>query len=256
MMPRLTNNTPHIDRRRFPLTLLVATLGLTALPARAATPATPAALEQALRQLLRDKPELVRDALETLQQRDALAATQRNQKALTDAAPALRSEVGSTVLGNPDGDVTLIEFIDYRCGYCKQLSASVDALLQHDPKLRVLIKHLPILGPESVAAAQLMLTIGKGADATRVHQALMAASSLDPATLQAIAQPQAWPPASTAAVNKALVTVQSLAERLGIQGTPALVIGGTLVRGALSTEQLALAVQTARQRRKPTVGAG
>lgn len=257
----LAQSPSTTGQRRVPLKLLAAALGLGAavLPARAATATaepSPAALEQALRQLLRARPELVREALDELARRETLDASRRSQKALADAGTVLRAEAGSTVLGNPAGDVTLVEFIDYRCGYCKILSASVDVLLQRDPQLRVLLKHLPILGPKSVAAAQLMLTVGNGADALHMHRALMAANSLDPAALQAIAHSPQWPPTSSAAVDKDLATVQALAGRLGIQGTPALVIGDALVRGALDTEPLAAAIQAARQRRKPALAVG
>jgi len=237
------------------------TVGAAASSALAQTTQPPAlqraAIERAVVDVLKARPELVRDALAQLERRDADNRAAAERKALAESGPALQSAAGSTVLGNPAGDVTLVEFIDYRCGYCKSLSASIDTLLQRDKQVRVLVKHLPILGPESVTAAQLMLTSGKGSEAARLHHALINAPALDPAAVKAIAASAPAPGASaTAAANQDLAAVAALAERLGIQGTPAIVIGDQLFRGALDVQQLEAAIQAARQQRKAKALAG
>ena len=244
--------------RSLVVTVFVALAGTaaTSTDAQAATaPATEpsqAAVEKAVKNLLKTQPELVRDALAQLERREAQDKTRQDKQTLAQSAKLIQAEAGSTVLGNPNGDVTLVEFIDYRCGYCKSLAASIDSLIQRDSQLRVLVKHLPILGPDSAQAAQLVLGVPQGATAQKVHRALLAAPSLDAASLQAIeAQFQLLPGPVTDA-NQGLVAVQGLAERLGIQGTPAIVVGGTLFRGAVGIEQLAAAIQAQRQQQKPS----
>lgn len=235
----------------------VAAVGACAQPAAAPKTQPPqAAVERAVIDVLKARPELVRDALAQLEQRDAEARMVSERKALAQSGKALQSVAGATVLGNPNGDVTLVEFIDYRCGYCKTLSTRIDTLLQRDKQLRVLVKHLPVLGPDSVAAAQLMLTAGPGADLPRLHHALMTAPTLDAVALQTFAQAAPKATADTAAVRKDLAEVAALAERLGIQGTPAIVVGDQLFRGAVDVAQLEASIQAARQARKAKTVAG
>jgi len=104
------------------------------------------AIEQAVQKLLRERPELVRDALMALEKKEA-AAKARHAKALIGKLGAvIASEQGATVLGNPLCNVTVIEFNDYRCGYCKQMASVIDAAVKANPDVRVLVKNLPILG--------------------------------------------------------------------------------------------------------------
>ena len=239
------------------LALLCAALPSGAVMAQAA--ASPQAIEQAVIQLLKGRPELVREALDELQRRELAGNVQQDRKTLAASAKALYDESDATVLGNPAGDVTLVEFIDYHCGYCKKLSTSIEALIQRDGQLRVLVKHLPILGPESIAAAQLVLSVGQGATAQQLHRALIGADSLDAASLQAISRqfgrPPDLKPADSIAVNRQLGEVRVLSERLGIQGTPAIVVGDVLFRGAVGTEQLAAAIDAARRAKLAQAGA-
>lgn len=241
---------------------LMAALLWPAAPALAQTAAAPSpqAIEQAVVKLLKARPELVREALDELQRRELAGHALQDRQNLAASAKALYDASDATVLGNPNGDVTLVEFIDYHCGYCKKLSASIEALIQRDGQLRVLVKHLPILGPESIAAAQLVLSAGQGAAAKQLHQALLGADTLDAASLQAISRqfgraPELKPDDSIAA-NRRLGEVRVLSERLGIQGTPAIVIGDVMIRGAAGTEQLAAAIDTARRAKQAQAQAG
>jgi protein-disulfide isomerase len=231
---------------------LLAALSL-ALPGGAAVAQTGAsaqasqAIEQVVIKLLKNRPELVRDALDELQRREQLARAQQERKALAASAKAIHDASDATVMGNPAGDVTLVEFIDYHCGYCKQLAPAIETLIQRDSQLRVLVKHLPILGPESIAAAQLALSAGQGATAQQVHKALLGADAIDATSLQAIGRQFGLKPIDVVAVNRQLGEVRVLSERLGIQGTPALIVGDVMFRGAVGTEELAAAIATARR---------
>nr|WP_316641235.1 thioredoxin domain-containing protein [uncultured Roseateles sp.] len=221
-----------------------------ALPGGAAiaqTGASPQAIEQVVIKLLKSRPELVREALDELQRREQTGNARQERKSLAAASKALNDESDATVLGNPAGDVTLVEFIDYHCGFCKKLSPSIEALIQRDSQLRVLVKHLPILGPESIAAAQLALSAGQGVAAQQLHKALLGADSLETASLQAISRQFGLKPVDVVAVNRQLGEVRALSERLGIQGTPAIVVGDVMFRGAVGTEQLAAAIDAIRR---------
>jgi len=222
-----------------------AAIAQTGAPAKSA-PSTQA-IEQVVIKLLKSRPELVREALDELQRRELAGHAQQESKALAASAKAIADASDATVLGNPAGDVTLVEFIDYHCGYCKKLAPSIEALIQRDSQLRVLVKHLPILGPESIAAAQLALSAGQGATAQQVHKALLSADSIDADSLQAISRQFGLKPVDVVAVNRQLGEVRVLSERLGIQGTPAIVVGDVMFRGAVGTEQLAAAIDAARR---------
>ncbi|MEL4181430.1 DsbA family protein [Roseateles sp. PN1] len=222
-----------------------AAIAQTGAPAKSA-PSTQA-IEQVVIKLLKSRPELVREALDELQRRELAGHAQQESKALAASAKAIADASDATVLGNPAGDVTLVEFIDYHCGYCKKLAPSIEALIQRDSQLRVLVKHLPILGPESIAAAQLALSAGQGSTAQQVHKALLSADSIDAASLQAISRQFGLKPVDVVAVNRQLGEVRVLSERLGIQGTPAIVVGDVMFRGAVGTEQLAAAIDAARR---------
>jgi protein-disulfide isomerase len=230
----------------------VASLGavLTLLSTSALSqPATDAAtaMERAVAKVLKAHPELVRDALNELERRETLAKSQQEANTLAKSSKEIYSDTGAVVLGNPNGDVTLVEFMDYHCGYCKKMSVGLDQLIQRDPQLRVLVKQLPILGAESIAAAQLMLSVGQGQTAQKVHQALMTSPKLDAESLRAIEQTYQLKPTDKIAANRAIGEVRVLSEQLNIQGTPALVVGGTVFRGAVETAQLEEAIKSARR---------
>ncbi|MBT9502693.1 MAG: DsbA family protein [Burkholderiaceae bacterium] len=212
-------------------------------------------IEQVVIQLLKRRPELVREALDELQRRELSARSQQERKTLAASAKGIYDASDATVLGNPAGDVTLVEFIDYHCGYCKKIAPAIETLIQRDSQLRVLVKHLPILGPESIAAAQLALSAGQGAVAQQVHKALLGAEAIDAASLQAIGRQVGLKPVDVVAVNRQLGEVRVLSERLGIQGTPALIVGDVMFRGAVGTEELAAAIATVRRAKSAALAA-
>ena len=233
-------------------TLLVVTVPSQAQPAAQAGLAVSAAdksVERSLERLLLARPELVRDALKELERRETAAKAQQEKQVLASSSREIYSQTGATVLGNPKGDFTLVEFTDYHCGYCKRLSTQIDELVQRDGQLRVLVKHMPILGAESIQAAQMVLSLPQGARAQQMHRALMASNSLDANALQAIGKQFQFTPGATAEANRGLGEVRLLSEKLHIEGTPALVIGDTLVRGALDRAQLESLIRAARQTR-------
>ncbi|WP_300299773.1 DsbA family protein, partial [Ferrovibrio sp.] len=235
--------------------LAVAFVLLLALPtlAQVQTPAFPAEQRAAVRDVLVDNPEVLDVLLrhpEILQEASHVLAkkAEAQRQALTSNAKALFDDGVSYVAGNPKGDVTLVEFFDYRCPYCKQVVPAIQTLLKEDAKLRVVFKELPVLGPDSVIAARAAIAAlqqDKGAKYLVFHHAMMdfrgqlteaevfrmaGASGLDLAKLKAdMASPK---------VEQVIRANLALAEKLGINGTPGFVIGQELVPGAISLDAM------------------
>ena len=212
------------------------------------SPVDSKAIEQAVQKLLRERPELVRDALMALEKKEA-AAKARNAKALIGKLGAvIASEQGATVLGNPLGKVTVIEFIDYRCGYCKQMASVIDEAVKANPDVRVLVKNLPILGPDSLEAARLILATPPHKRGALHHDLL--SQSLDAALLQKLQAELGVSDSDKAKSDSAINEVRKLAADLDIQGTPALVVGSEIFYGAIPAEQLNAALAAARMAKK------
>ena len=211
------------------------------------------AIEALVRQYILDHPEVVVEALQRYEQQRQAAEAERQRAALTSLAAELTDKPSDPVIGNPQGDVTLVEFFDYRCPYCKRATATLAQLIQQDPNLRVVMKEFPILSQESVQAARAALAARQQGKYEAFHFALMEGGGgftddeillvaeqvgLDTEALeQAMRDP---------AIDATLRDVNALAETLGITGTPAFVVGDTLIPGAVGLEELRAKVAEAR----------
>ena len=123
-----------------------------------------------VKEYLLANPDVVKDAIEELDKREKVAEASARETTLTKQADKLFNSPNQAVVGNPDGDVTLVEFFDYNCGYCKQSLTNVAKLIDSDPKLRVVLKDFAILGPDSVEAAEVATALHhqfKGGQGTR-----------------------------------------------------------------------------------------
>jgi len=203
-----------------------------------------AATAQVVRAYLLEHPEVIREALGVLQQREAAAEATAKKQALATHRNELLTEPSSPVLGNPSGDVTVVEFFDYRCGYCKRVSPAVASLLAADANVKLVLKELPILGPDSWLAAKSALAAHKQGRYAAFHKGLLETPTIDATAIDALAASQGLDldkfkadrddPATTAALEKN----QHLAGALGINGTPAFVIGDRLVPGSANAATL------------------
>jgi protein-disulfide isomerase len=218
--------------------------GLFSLSASAGefTPAQRAEIVQILRDALKQDPSILRDAVAAMQ-----ADEGDHQRAALVAAKDALIDPADPVGGNPKGDVTIVEFFDTRCPYCRKLEPTMADLLTRDHGVRLVYKDLPILGPASVLGSKALLA------AQKQGAAIMTAP---PQTTEAIIQDAAqrlgldWKrlrhdmddPAIQARIDANL----KLARSVGIEGTPALVIGGELIPGAVDLAELRKAVTTAR----------
>jgi protein-disulfide isomerase len=145
-----------VIRRVALLTALVLPSAVLAQPT-AFTPEQREALGGIIREYLIKNPEVLQEAVAELQRRQQEAEQAGRAEVLTSERDKLVNSPRDFVIGNPQGDVTMVEFLDYNCGYCKRAVADVKALIKADPKLRVVIKDFPVLGPGSVEASRVAL---------------------------------------------------------------------------------------------------
>ena len=145
-------------------------------------------IEKIVRDYLLREPEVVFQALQELQRREAEATAARQREAIAKNESKLLDDPHTPVGGNPDGDVTVVEFFDYRCTYCRRVVASLRELLDEDSGLRVVFKDMPVLGPDSVRAARAALASRKQDGYVPFHFALMATDDLSLAGIRAAAK--------------------------------------------------------------------
>jgi protein-disulfide isomerase len=209
-------------------------------------------IEKIVREYLLREPEVIYEALEELQRRQTAAAAARQRAAIAENQGKLLDDPTSPVGGNPDGDVTLVEFFDYRCAYCRRVVSSMRALLDEDRALRMVFKELPVLGPDSVRAARAALASRRQDGYVPFHFALMTTDDLSLAGIRAAAEAVGLDPdrleADMAApeVIAAIEANYALANELGIEGTPAFVIGDQLIPGAVDKARLEQLIDQAR----------
>ena len=209
-----------------------------------------------LRQALREDPSILREALAGLEAADQRERADAQRAAISRQEEALFRDAADPVKGNPRGDVTIVEFFDTRCGYCKQLHPTMEALLRRDANVRVVMKDLPILGPNSVLASRALLAAHRQGRYGPYYDALMA---LRVEPTEAVLRQQAervgldWTrlrrEMDDPAIQRRIEVNLRLAQSLGIEGTPALVVGGTLVPGAVDLPALERLVAEARAAR-------
>jgi protein-disulfide isomerase len=164
----------------------------------------------------------------------------------------------SWVGGNPDGDITLVEFLDYRCGYCRRAMPEVEKLIAADGNIRLIVKELPILGENSMISSRFAVATKQvaGADAYKaVHDALMAlGGDLSDVALRRVADGLGLETDAIMAqmgsddVTAEIATTHALAQRLRINGTPSFVLQDEMLRGYLPAEQMAAIVAEKRKK--------
>ena len=215
--------------------------------------ASRAQIEMVIRDYLMKNPVVIRDAIVQLQRQDAVAARERSKVALKSLKAELMDTPTSPTVGNPKGDVTIVEFFDFQCGYCKRVSPIVGELLRSDPGVRVVFKQLPVLGPLSVFAAKLALAAANQGKYGAFHEALLGTDSFDEAKLFLIAEGVGLDVArlrkdmASVAVSDEIEVNSKVGAALGITGTPAFVVGNTLVPGAIDLNAMRQLVADARQ---------
>ncbi len=231
---------------------------LTVRPAQAAgapfTPEQRQEVVQILREALKSDPSILRDAVVTLQADDQAREAADQKTRVADKRQALLANAGDPVAGNPAGDVTLVEFYDPRCPYCRRMLPAIASLLHNDPKIRLVYKDIPVLGPASVLETRAILAAQRQGGYEKMQQALMrnpaqpseamiretaASLGLDAGRLVA--------DMNSAGVSRQIDANMSLAQQLKVDGTPVWIVGDTVIPGAVNEAALAAAVAGARK---------
>lgn len=234
-----------------PLAALAIALALAA-PA-AAEELSPEEVKRLALEAILENPEIVMEAVAILREREEAAQAEATKAAIAELGQMLEADPNAPVLGNPDGDVTVVEFFDYNCPYCKQASDEVKALLAADPEIRLVYREWPILGEGSVYAARAALAAREQGKYAEFHWALMAdRARKDEAGVLRIAEAvgldveRLREDMEAEAVMSHIAQSMAMAESLGFSGTPSFVIGGQPVFGYVSRDDLAAIVADAR----------
>jgi protein-disulfide isomerase len=228
-----------------------------AAPSPAAEPLTPeqkAAVETIIHDYFMAHPEFM---IEVLQEAEAKLKADKvadAKQAIAARRNELLQDATAPVGGNPAGDVTIVEFFDYRCPYCKQVEPSLEALIKQDPKLRIVYKEFPVLGDASVYASRVALAARKQGKYAPFHDAMMATKGeIDQDVILRVAKSvgvdidKAKAEMNAPDIDALIKRNYALAEALDIQGTPAFIVGDTLVPGATDIERLRQLVADARK---------
>ena len=212
------------------------------------------AIRQIIREYLIEHPEVLIEAQQALQAKRAEQEAEQARQAIQLYRDELLYNPEAPVAGNPDGAITLVEFFDYRCGYCRRVKPTVETLLAENDDLRLVFKEFPILGPESTDAARAALAARNQGNYEAFHWALMdAEGSFDRDHILSVARSVGLDDERLArdmeepALDALIERNAALANALGIGGTPAFVIGDRLIGGALPLEHFRVAIADARQ---------
>src|ERR1700744_6299207 len=239
------------------LIALAALVAPKAASAQSFTDTQKSDIEAIVKNYLVSHPEVLEEAMNELSKRQAAAEDQKHQESIAKNSDTIFNSPRGVVLGNKNGDVTFVEFFDYNCGYCKRAMADMLDLMKSDPKLKVVLKEVPVLSPGSVEAAQVAVAVrmqdptgkkyldfhqkllgGRG-PADKAH-AMTAAkdAGLDMGRLEKdLASPE---------VKATIEENFKLAEAMGMNGTPSYVIGKQIVVGAVGLDGLKEKIAEAR----------
>jgi protein-disulfide isomerase len=243
------------------LTVLAVTcaFALCGVPALAQTtdadkaPVTDEALQQAIHDYILAHPEVLIQSLRIAKEREEIRAAEQGKALVTSLKNDLVDDPNAPVRGNPNGDVTLVEFFDYRCPYCRQVEPFLQALIKNDHGLRVVVKELPILGPASVYAARAALAAHKQGKYEQFHDAVMSKkSNIDQATLLKMAEEAGLDldrlktDMISPEVDSEIERTAEIAKALRLSGTPAFIVGTELIPGATDLETLQALLDEAR----------
>lgn len=199
-------------------------------------------IERVVRDYVAANPELVSDAIDKLRDRET-------GRLISASRSAIETPLGSAWMGNPNGDVTVVEYFDYNCGYCRAILPVIDQLVKADPKVRIVFRELPILAESSRAAAEASIQAAEQGEFPRFHQALYAAGPVSAQTIASAARTAGVDLSKPSArASEEMQQNVAVAGRLGMSGTPGWVIGDRILVGAQPLDQLREAVAAARAR--------
>ncbi|WP_417516760.1 DsbA family protein [Minwuia sp.] len=207
-----------------------------------------------VREYLMEHPEIIVEALQIYQQREEMAEAARAREMLLAHRDRLDDPTGKFVAGNPDGDVTIVEFFDYRCGFCKKVMPALLDEVARDGNVRLVLKEFPVLGEDSVRAARAAIAAARQDRYYDMHLAMMQTrGNLTEAKIMSIALDlgldvdQLKTDMASPEVEDEITRNYELAQLLNIRGTPGFIIGDTMVPGAINAQQFRELIEKARQ---------
>jgi protein-disulfide isomerase len=246
-------------RRYLSGALLAAALGATAAAAQPATEmddSERAALHDEIRAYLLEHPEILVEMYALLEEKQQAVASESERALVEEHADAIFDDGYSYVGGNPEGDVTIVEFLDYQCGFCRRAHPELAELIASDGNIRWIVKEFPILGPNSELAARAAVSslIAEGSevyarlnDAMMRHDGAISDAALDALLSEAGADPAAIRAGMDAPeVTERLEETRALAQTLQITGTPTFVLGSRMVRGFVPADEMRALVEQER----------
>jgi protein-disulfide isomerase len=210
-------------------------------------------IQAIIQDYLSNHPDLLLQAIEKADDKLKSDAKDKATKALAEHRQEVLADPASPVAGNPNGNVTLVEFFDYRCPYCKEVEPSLEKLVSEDHQLRFIYKEFPVLGPDSEIAAHVALAARKQGKYDAFHHAMMALTGhIDEAAIYKVAASvgldidRLKQDAKSPDVEKELAANIDLGNTLGIDGTPGFIVGDQIVDGAMPLSDLKQLIATAR----------
>jgi len=210
-------------------------------------------VETLIRDYLKKNPGLIIELLQDAQRFQEEQEAAQSRANLVAHREALYKDANAPVGGNPKGDVTIVEFFDYKCPYCKNVVPTLVEAIERDKRVRIVFKELPVLGPESVIAARAALAARKQNKYGDLHFALMGIKGgFSEAQIFAAAEgvgidlKRLREDMRAKEIDDMLIANRRLASMLGIRGTPGFVIGDNIIRGAIDGDALAEAIADAR----------
>ncbi len=213
-------------------------------------------LEETIHNYLLAHPDVIIEVLDILRAQQAAGEAEQAGATLAAQQNAIFNDPASPVGGNPDGDVTIVEFFDYFCGYCKRVMPDLLQAMEDDPGIRFVYKEFPILGPDSVVAARVALAAHRQSPEQYpdLHVAMMTSRTrMNEANALTLAAEFGYDTGrlkedmDLPEIDRILGDNRDLAEELGIRGTPGFVIGDQIIPGAIDIETLRQLIAEARQ---------
>jgi len=209
---------------------------------------------QIVRQYLMANPEVLRDAFRELERKDAVAKAAGEKAAVQSMASDIFRSPGDHVVGNPDGDITVVEFMDYNCPFCKRALADVEKMIENDKNIRVVMKEFPILGESSTFASRAAIASRAQGKYWEFHLALMRkrGSATETSVFKAAEKvgldvAKLRKDMDSSEVTEIIERNYAIAQALNINGTPAFVIAENILAGAVGYDVLTSTVAKVRE---------
>jgi len=225
----------------------LAAVSASVTPAAVGTAAIdPTVLNPMIEQYLLSDPKVLQRVSSALETTLRLEEEERTRAAMSDFHDSIFNAPDQIVLGNPEGDVTLVEFFDYNCGYCRAAMPDMAALLAEDPNLKIILKEFPILSNESIDAARIGVLVGQSdADYWQFHSTLFTSRgkvdktvALSAAESLGLSPAELEPKMNDPDVAQTIQASYKIAQALGITGTPTYIIGNEVIPGAIGADEL------------------